>query len=106
MWIDHVDGTAVVEGQEAGGGEIEIVIDGLGGERIRLSCCSRARVIERLAQESVIGSSPICLVAKEQTHRGEEGRLAVELEVIFTLKDVVEDADTAADAGLAVPGGI
>src|ERR1051326_3980241 len=72
--------------------------------RVKITCNSTGKrhSLDSLARCLMIAVFPETAIIKHRASESKEWRLPVELQVIFTLEHIVEDAATAANAGFAV----
>src|SRR4051794_12023016 len=89
---DEVNATAT-EGNKTGRSEINVFRGRLGWERI-----DRARSSERILQSAWCDAG-----GGGDVREAEEGRLTIELQIVFALQDVIENTESAAQAGLRIP---
>src|SRR5262249_12136176 len=95
----HKEYAPAAERQEAGSVEVNVLGRSFGWKRI-----GRTRGCERVCHEAGgegAGSSHTAIV-EYRAGEAKEGRLSVELQVVFALEHVVENARTSTDAGAAV----
>src|SRR6185369_7759848 len=105
MWIHQIDRTTTVDRQEAGRAEVEVLSWGNGREGIYST--GRPKWI---AEESGPAGTHTIRAGNastrnviEKTDGREERWLTVKLQVVFTLQNVVEDADATTNAPAAIP---
>src|ERR1700674_5343145 len=97
MRIHEEQKPAVVERQKARGSKIKIRCGQLRGKRI-WSPRGAKRIVE------ILDDGILCRrnSGERDASVAEKGRLPVELQIVFALQHVVENTETASDAGLAV----
>ena len=98
MWINQEDESAAIDREKARIYEINIGSWRAGWERIRRAVRT-VRIGEIGHVANLTGRNGI----QEQARVTEEGRLPVELKIVFALQYVVKNSAASADARLAVP---
>src|SRR5207245_796922 len=92
---------AAAEGKEAGSIEVDVLSRRCRGEGV-----DRQRCAEGIGHVVEFGGRGCDAPYRRNVRKAEEGSLPVELQVIFALEDVVEDAEAAANGGLAAAAGV
>src|SRR5580658_8145991 len=97
VWVNHKDGATAVNGEELR--EIDVRRRGSGGKWV----CGSIRLIRLL---EVTCRPALAHAVEEETRLGIKCDLAVELQVVFALQDVIETSTASTQAGLTTSGRI
>src|ERR1700733_549782 len=111
VWVDQKDGAATVDGKKLP--ETDIGCGRRGGKWVGYAQTDtvtvRVKITRILIRLIKIACGPALRRAnavEEETRLRIKRDLAVELQVIFALQDVIKKSEAAADAGLAASGGV